>query len=617
MIAQQSFALFDEAVERLPALAPPDSLVPADAPPATHAGYLSPQAMPDDPAACAIVAVIDHAIPFAHRLLTTASGHSRVAAIWLQDAPARDRRPDIAFGQELRGTMIDAMRGLGGDGQSAEGSEAEGRGADGRAANGRAGEGRGADGRGADGPVAGGPLRDDDAIYRACGLMNPGRGAGADLSGASSHGAAVAALAAGFDPADPAGRAHPVIAVALPDFSVADTSGSFSPLFLQAAVVYVVGRARGLARSLRAARPGVRPPLVVNLSMGLTAGARDGSSLIAQLQDAIADAPGEDLGSVHFVLPTGNNRQSRTRAVLATGQSIGWQLPPQDATPSAVELWGPAEPAPGTPMRARIALPDGRAGETGADRGMGHLTDPDGHVVARTVLQYRAVGAGFVRPCLTIIVPPTLPPAPATPWAPAGQWSLTPLPGSPHPVEVAVQRDDAVTGFRILGRQSRLVDPACPRRDASGRWPGPDPDPPVSPIRRNGTSNSYAGGLRQIRVGASLAAPRADGVGVAPYAGLLDDGRAGDVTAPADRSESLRGMVVPGVRGAARARLSGTSLSAPQLTRWLARALAAGRPLPDRAAIQAAVRKGAGQADAAVPDLGPPDALPWRSGLDG
>ncbi len=575
MIARQSLALFDEVVERLPALAPPDSLVAGDAPPATDQRYLSPQAMPDDPATCAIVAVIDHAIPFAHRLLTTGRGHSRVAAVWLQDAPARDRRPDIPFGQELRGTMIDALRGLDGNGDGT------------------------------------GPVRDDEAAYRACGLVDPGRGSGADLSRAVSHGAAVAALAAGFDPADPAGRAHPVIAVSLPDFSVADTSGSFSPLFLQAAVVYVVARARGLARSLRPTRPGVRPPLVVNLSMGLAAGARDGSSLIAQLQDAIAASPGDDLGAVHFVLPTGNGRQARGRAVLTAGQSIGWHLPPQDATPSAIELWGPAQQAPGTPVRVRIALPDGRAGDTGAAPGMGHLTDPAGHVLARTVLQDRAVAPGWVRPCLTIIVPPTLPPVPGTAWAPAGHWSLTLLPGSPQPVEVAVQRDDAVAGFRVRGRQSRLVDPASPRRDASGRWPGADPQPPDGLIRRNGTSNSYAGGLRQIRVGASVAVPRG---GLAPYSGLLDDGRPGDVTAPADRSAAQWGMVVPGIRGAARTRLSGTSLSAPQLTRWLAAALAAGRPLPDRAAIQDAVGD---RRDGTTPDLGLPKGLPWRTGLTG
>ncbi len=97
--------------------------------------------------------------------------------------------------------------------------------------------------------------------------------------------------------------------------------------------------------------------------------------------------------------------------------------------------------------------------------------------------------------------------------------------------------------------------------------------------------------------------------GLSPYTGLLEDGSPGDLTAPVDKALALRGMILPGMRGAARQRLSGTSLSSPQMTRLLAKALANGQALPDRAAIVAAVGPGD------CPDLGLPQGLPWKTGL--
>jgi hypothetical protein len=549
MIAHESFALFDQVLQALPRLAPPDALITPRLPSAQEQGFLSPGALPPDPDHCAIIAVIDHAIPFVHRLFRAPGGQSRMAAIWLQDAPARDRRPDIAFGQELRGPMIDALG------------------------------------------------RDEDTIYRALGLMDPARGHG--LLRSASHGAGVAALAAGFAPEDPRSLNHPLIAVSLPDFGVADTSGSLSALFIQAAVVFVIARARALARDMsQAAGRTIRPPLVVNLSLGITAGGRDGSSLISRLQNAISQSAEPDLGPVHFGLPTGNSRQDRGRAVLEQGQDILWHLPPDDRTPSALEIWGMG---PGLPIT--LTLPDGQslAVDLPAGGGMGRIKDDQGRELARLTLQNRAMGRIAPRPCLTLILPPTQPDAPGQTSAPPGQWRIAPT--GPGPFELIVLRDDSLSGFGPRGRQSRLIDPAYAARQDDGHWPGDDGTNPAK-IRRNGTSSSYIGGPHQIRVGASL-----NDASLAPYTGLLEDGLPGDVTAPADAALSVRGLILPGMRAGARQRLSGTSLSAPQVTRWLAGELAQGRPLPDRAAIVAAVGPGD------CPDLGRPTDLPWLCGL--
>lgn len=560
MISAESLRSFDRVLAQLPRLLPGRSLVTGNAPPGPDTALLDPAAHPVDPDHAAIIAVIDHAIPFAHALLTTATNHSRVAAIWMMDAPARDRRDDIPFGQELRGPMIDALRRLG----------------------------------------------DEDAPYRACGLLDPGGDMA--LARGGSHGAAVAAIAAGHAPGDAAGLAHPVIAVSLPRFVLADTSGSLGGLFIQAAVIFVIARARMLAQEMsgRAGRQ-VRPPVVVNLSLGVTAGAQDGSAPIAQLHDAIAGSVRGDLGPVHFVLPAGNARQQRLNGQLTAGKQIHWQIPPDDPTPNAMEIWAP----PGLQIpRLTLLTPDGQGAPVPLDApGMARLADDAGRELARAVLQQRRGIGGQICHCLTLIVAPTLPVGMGDRCAPPGAWTLALAADSASPCRLAILRDDRLPGTGGRGRQSSLVDEAYVTRDDQGRWPGPDPVPPVSSIRRNGTANSYATGRLQIRVGATMAHPA--GV-LAPWSGLLPDGCAGDVTAPSERSAAVAGMALPCVRGQGLLRLSGTSLSAPQMTRWLAERLAKGQRFEDRADLAAAL----GACDGKVPDLGVPD-LPWRSGLDG
>ncbi|WP_409597180.1 S8 family serine peptidase [Paracoccus hibiscisoli] len=550
MIAGRTLDLFAPVLMSLPQLVSPRAIPAPGTPLAEDGPFLAPAAHPDDPDRAVLVAVIDHAIPFAHPLLTTSAGLSRVAAIWLMDAGAQSRRPDIAFGQELRGPQIDALCRPG----------------------------------------------DPEAAYRALGLTGPG-----DMSMArhATHGAAVAALAAGHDPGGDAGRAHPVLAVSLPRAALTETSGSIAALFIQAAVIFVIARARALARQMsqRAGRR-ILPPLVVNLSLGITAGSDDGGALMTRLQDAISASTEPDLGQVHFVLPTGNHRQDCLRAHLAAGQRIGWTIPPADPTPNAVEIWG----APGECLpRLRIAAPQTVPVAVPLDRpGEGQLLDANGHRLARIVLQRRGGASG--RGCLTVILPPTLPVDMAAPAAPAGLWQLHLDEAGPSGCDLFVHRDDRLSGLPGQGRQSRLHDPRHARQTEDGRWPLADDPATGSLIRRNGTASVYARGARQIRVGAACASPEGR---VSAYTGLLPDGAPGDVTAPADASPARPGMLVPGVAPASRQRLSGTSLAAPQVTRWLAMALTDGAHIPDRQTLRAEYARRA----STLPDL------PWRDGF--
>ncbi|MTH63811.1 hypothetical protein [Paracoccus shanxieyensis] len=556
-------ALYEQLTRNLPLFAPPEP--PAmGVPPGDD--LLSAEAMPPDPRQMAIVAVIDHCIPFAHRLLTTQSGHSRVASIWMQDGPPpMVARPDIPFGQELRGPEIDQLRGAG----SAT-------------------------------------LCPDEALYRGLGLMDAARAQSRWMLRARSHGAGIACTAAGYPPDDPTGRAHPLIAVGLPDWALADTSGAAMPLLMQVAVVFIISRARLLARQINRslAGPPVRPPLVVNISLGITAGSRDGQSLIELMQQHLADDPPPELGPVHFVLASGNTRQRRLNGVLAPGQGLGWQLLPDDRTLSEMQLWTPPAAIGAPAIRLRLELPGLDAVETafaapgGAGAQIAKLVDPQGRELARLVLQAVERDTGL-RQCLTLIAPPTVADAAGQALAPPGLWQITLL-QAPGACDVTVQRDDRLFGFPRAGRQSRLADPAYHDRDASGRWQSRDPQPPNAVIRRDGTLNAYAWGPQQIRCGAHYAGR---GGAITSYASLLGDGACGDLTAPGDRSALLAGMPAPALRGAGLQFVSGTSIATARVARWLSQRMAG--PNPPRTRAQA-VDLARGQGG---PRLDPP--MPW------
>lgn len=576
MIAMATLDAFAPLLANLPMFAPLDNLPP---PHALQIGrsprMLSEQALPEDLDAVTIVAVIDHAIPFAHRLFTTGEGFSRCASVWIQDAAKEPQQPDIAFGREVWGTTIDALRGL---------------------------------------PA--GPFNPDgDAVYRALGQMDPQwLGRAATLIPDRSHGAAVAAIAAGYEPGDATGLNHPLIAVSLPEWVVADTSGGYAPLFIQLAVVFIVARARKLARELsQTAGRKVRPRMVVNLSYGVTAGARDGSSLLEQMQDLIAEHAGADLGQVQFVLAVGNSREERLHAMLTPGQHLGWQVLPDDPTESMAEIWGPPEPNCPEALKLAVTLPDGAEVVTafqppaGVMGQIARLKDSRGRELARFMLQRRAVLDGF-RQCLTIILPPTIGPTQGN-RAPVGIWRLKLL-AAPGACSFDIQRDDRIPGFRGGGRQTIFRDPSYQARQPNGLWIDRDPQPADSLVQRNGTLNAYAGGSRQIRAGAAvLSAVPGQGAPISHYCSLLDGGLGGDIMVAGDRGDAAHGLNLPGIRGAAMQTVSGTSITAPQVTRWLAAQLSAGQTLHSRDQIVAAAQA-AGRPGSAPPLLD--TDLPWR-----
>lgn len=576
------------------------------------------------PPGAAIIGIIDDAVPFAHELLTLrdADGrrHSRVASVWMQGArslnPARPSKwpeepvpaalrgrlgfdrtlppvgADLLLGRELRGGQIDTLL-------NALGTPA---------------------------------LPDEGALYRAAGAIDMGRPSPPGWARAGSHGAAVAIRAAGFAPTDPQARQFPVIAVCLPPEVTRDTMGSLGPFFIVLAYLHILRRAERLCRVIEASRGyaknSLRLPVAINLSYGVTAGPKDGQSLLERFQDELSKPGGwPGLGPVRCILPAGNHRQARLHARLEvsaddTSRTLRWNLRPDDASPNALEIWGPEEP-PGKPLPPLMVelRPPGAADFTAASpQGDGWVSlASDGTEIARLRL-IRHATTKRVRHAVTLILHPTVPRRLGDPVAPPGEWQLRLSGLTRGPVDVTIQRDETISGFRWGARQSVLEDENYRIRDRSGRLIRDDPDSPASPVRRRGTLNAYATGEYVVRVGGAVKDLAVPGLSVteqaasavpapaevaaagaaasaeqgAPYSGMDDAGLGGSPVAAADtdlgvladapagarwtaaceRSSVRGGVIACGVLSGSRQILRGTSLAAPQVTRFLARRLA-------------------------------------------
>ncbi|MDO5631921.1 MAG: hypothetical protein Q4G22_08790 [Paracoccus sp. (in: a-proteobacteria)] len=550
MIAQAIVSAFSTFLADPGGLLPPDAM--SDDPGneawggARSGGFLNDAVLPADPARAAIIAVIDDAIPFAHEMLR-AGDHSRVAAIWAQDA-----RPgpggDLPFGREWRGQGIDRLLAQ----------------------------------------LRNGSLPDEDSLYRAAGVLDYGRGLRPSAGYAGGHGAAVAMLAAGFAPDDTAGRDHPVIGVSLPSKLTEDSMGVSAPPYILAAILFVVLRARQLCRFTEErhglASGTVRMPLVINISYGLTAGPRDGSSLLEQFMDALSRSGPRDLGPIRFVLPMGNHRQAMLCGRLRRGQELTWRLQPGDHTDSAVEIWGPRLPEPPTrPFVLHLAAPGQPPAPTTftADGQISILRDSAEAEIARAYYIVQRSGDGRTwREGIVLIAMPTSPDKPGHPWAPPGDWQISIDPQAPNGIyEISVQRDEAVPGYPREARQSALICPHYRIFDDVDRMLPDDPPRSRSRVRRRHTLNTYAGGAETLRAGAVQLRPATsrDGAGAGSiYSGLLTCGRNGDIQAVTDRSGTVSGIAVAGRDSGSVRITAGTSLAAPQLARWLAGQMAAG-----------------------------------------
>lgn len=538
-----------------------------------------------------IMAVIDDGIAFAHERFRSDAFDSRIDFLWLQGADHDGANSDVPFGRELGREQIEDLFHDHRRGKS-------------------------------------GSLLDEDGVYRAAGAMDMGTGALQSLARRAGHGTAIVDLAAGFaagtDTRDRTFRSLPermginpeaydLALVTLPQSVTADTSGTFTEIFIIIALVRLLDHIE--QRSLR---DGQDYPVIVNLSFGLTAGPKDGSSLLDRFIDQINVTRGFDRAPVSIVIPAGNHRLSQSHAILnqplsADAAPLFWRLFPDDPTPSFLEIWtAPLSSRPDVlplSLGLRVADETELAMLTAGPVDVSYSLRRGDKFLARAYVQWVAGGAGAGRFRITLALPGTVPTSRDAPYVPSGDWQLSieqteADTSAVWPIDLTIQRDDMIPGFRGGGRQSRFADGAYQAYDLAGRPITEDRMDELgnmSHIRRAGTLNSLATARDTVVVGGCFA-DTLSAVGYSGEGSAASGVRGPDVVAPASVSRSRGSIRVAGARSGSRIGVEGTSAAAPTLARELAKAT---RPITERPRLSGVSLLRFSLGDSIVPTLLP------------
>jgi hypothetical protein len=191
-----------------------------------------------------------------------------------------------------------------------------------------------------------------------------------ELGQRASHGMHILDLAGGLDPEIECGLADQV-RLMVTNFPARALVGH-SAAFLEYFAVYAIWRQIRLADAIWSRNnEGKKAPstkgyrMVINLSFGKQASARDGNDLIAKAMELI-NCSRKDYHPVVLSLPAGNENleQGNSNFILAggAGETIEWRIPPGDQSANFVEVW--AQPVQGVANQAleiELIMPSGQS----------------------------------------------------------------------------------------------------------------------------------------------------------------------------------------------------------------------------------------------------------------
>ena len=510
------------------------------------------------PAQKVIVATIDDGLAFAHERFRDATGRTRFEFFWNQDDKSKDGGPlGFGWGRELDKTQINSLL----------------------AANRHAG------------------IVDEDKLYRQAGQRLTRRRA--------RHGTHVMDIACGLDPKDQSidwDSAPHLIGVQLPRWATAETSGAWLTPVVLDAIHYVLSCADRLA-----VKQGSSPlPVVINLSYGKIAGPHDGTEL---LEAAIDQLIAQRQTPLRVILPAGNHHLARCHAELVLQQAgagrqkaLEWRVQPDDRSAKFMEIWlPPSQPRLADPeISVRITAPDGTQSPW---IGRGSRWRLKQEKTVRFLAIYSNPSPARPRSRIVLAMAPTSQTKSKPLTARSGTWRVELRNvGSEIEVHAWVQRGDTPFGYPLRGRQSRLHDTQYVRFDDAGRLEERDTN--SSRVRRASTINALATGQHVIVVGgfrrSDYAASAHSGSGPA-FTALGSAPREGpDVTAVADDTPVLQGVLAAGTHTGSVVSMSGTSVAAPQIARLVSELLAANLPSDREAVIAVAIAKDAAPALPAI-----------------
>lgn len=388
-------------------------------------------------------AVIDTGLGFLHERFRTADYHTRFAAVWLQ---SNSRIADLATGtlvnEVLTAGMIDQLI-----------------------------------------------LRSNQSETEVYGDLNARLFSNPRYRRPwprATHGTAVADIAFGAEGTERAADV-PLLGVQIPPEAAQDTSGTISEAFIVEGVRWLCAQAR---------QQFPERALVINISMGVLAGQKDGGRFIEeQIRREIVNA--EAFGQVvHAVFAYGNGYNARQVAKITCGstpEALEWVIQPDNQSASFVEIHALDGTLTDLPAGVRVALtdPSGTALHYETTAEGGKLVDDKGATGARVYdTPAREFGDG-VRPRhprhICLMVPPTV--AQDGPCDPqAGSWtlSLEKPAGAPVSVVLQIQRGDTAPGFPSGGRQSFFEGALVPDPDQKGALTV------EAPLTNEGTNSAYS-----------------------------------------------------------------------------------------------------------------------------
>ncbi|HUQ76784.1 MAG TPA: hypothetical protein VM183_18845 [Burkholderiales bacterium] len=496
---------------------------------------------PEWPPGSVVTGVVDDGLAFAHARLRDGS-EPRMQYLWNQDGSAN---PPQGFDYGLDLTKTDTAGGTGMKSQMEKNTFAK--------------------------------LVDEQEVYRKTGHMQMQPRRHKSLAARGAHGTHVLDAAAGAHAAT-VGSKRPLIGVQLPVRTTADTSGGSLTRYALDGVRYILERA-------------TKVPVAVNLSYALIAGPHDGSSILERALDQLIQLRRAAGLPFAVVLPAGNHHLSRCHARFRTSakpRRMRWRVLPDDATPSFLELWLPHVPATAK-VAVRVRTPTGDISPP-ITEGQTWVWRPDGQVLAE-VVYFVAPGPGLGRNMVLVAIAPTVSENAARAPAPAGTWSVeVQKDGKASWVDAWIQRDDTAFGYRQRGRQSRFEDDAYERFTDGGS--DIEEDNAVSYVKRDGTINPMATGRETVVVGGMhrkdwrAAKYSAAGPVIRPPGRGAPTPLGPDVLTVSDDGCAHHGILAAGSLSGSCVRMDGTSVAAPQITRWIVAQMARGLPYDRQAVAQ-------------------------------
>lgn len=404
----------------------------------------------------------------------------------------------------------------------------------------------------------------------------------------TTHGTHVLDLAAGADPLDATDpvRGWPLLAVQLPPEAIDDTSGTWFENYMVQGLRWILRQAGALCPTA---------PVIVNLSLGVTAGPKDGSRFVEYQMAREASEWERVTGQpVRLVWAFGNNYHGNQVAQFTfpagapdetRTKHIDWRAQPEDETASYLEIR--TRSAASTDVTVSLRAPDGTdSGFVALAPGQVRTFERNGKALARLYhVPARDFGNGIACPAhYALALAPTRGRKAGEPVAEAGCWTvgLRYDGAAAAQVVLQVQRDDTMRGGRVRGRQSYL--------DADGNDPW-DPEEmsyvgyaPDGPIRPEGTHSADATApARQVltcgavRVSGRTEVRRsADNFRASGYTAMGADWSVPGPTAAtvADTGTFQSGIRAAGTLSGTVRSLNGTSAAAGRLSRALGQSAA-------------------------------------------